>query len=181
VIRLVKQLSPKQLEWRNDPETMQFTRQSVFISEGEQEKWLKGLDGDQARQFFGIEVSDDPPLLNIGGKIFKKKPEIVGTIGLTSVSMIHRTGEWSLLVGPEYRGRGYARESLKLLLEYGFTHLGLNRIWGEIFETNEASLKLANHFGFKEEGRLRQTYFKNGKYIDSIIVGLLREEWNTRL
>ena len=121
---------------------------------------------------FGIENRFD----NHGGGVTVQN---VGTCGLTSVSLIHRVAEWSLLIAPEYQRKGYATASFRELLRYGFLTLGLNRIWGEIFDGNEASLHLAKKFGFKEEGKLRQTYFKNGTYINSTIVGLLRDEWKS--
>lgn len=169
MMRLVKTLSPKQLEWRNCPETMVFLRQSELISEEEQKIWLEGLIGDKTRQMFGVEVQED-----------HERPQIVGTAGLTSITERPRLqAEWSLLIGPEHRGKGYGRSALKLLLEYGFMNLGLRRIEGEIFEGNQASLRLAEFYGFKKEGIKRESYFKNGVWINSVMVGLLRREWDS--
>lgn len=172
MVRLVKEISPKQREWRNDPRIMAWTRGSELLSEEDQQLWLKGLIGDPTRKFFGIEVSESS---KIKGMI--KRPTNVGTCGLTSINVIHGSAEWSLLVGPEYQGKKYASAALKLLINYGLYSMRLNRIWGEIFDGNAASLHLAEKMGFKVEGKLRQTYYKNGKFIDSTIVGLLREEW----
>ena len=172
-IKLIKEISDKQRIWRNSPEVMAYTRGSELLSEKDQERWLERIENDKSIQMFGIQLTD----MTADAIEFR---ENVGTCGLCSISMIHRTAEWSLLIGPEYQGKGYATEAFRLLLNYGFNQIGLQRIWGEIFVNNEASKHIAEKFGFKEEGRLRKTYFKNGEYTDSIIVGLLREEWNQK-
>jgi hypothetical protein len=53
----------------------------------------------------------------------------------------------------------------------------MHRLNAEVLETNFASYKLQLLQGFKEEGRKRQAVFKSGKYYDSIIMGMLREDW----
>lgn len=175
MLQLVKELPAYQRDWRNHPEIMRCTRGSELLSEEDQRKWLIKIESDPTIQMFGLQLQQDSKV-----KGLLLKPKIIGTAGLTSINTIHRSAEWSLLIGPPYQGMGYAKPSLKLLLDYGFLNLGLNRIWGEIFETNEKSIKLANYFGFKEEGRARQSYYKDGKFIDSIMVGLLRDDYAIR-
>lgn len=172
MIRLIKEISEDQREWRNHPETLNYTRGSELLSVEDQRQWLEKIETDRSIQMFGLEWTEDSKIPGM-----KRKPQNIGTCGLTSISMVHRTAEWSLLIGPPFRGKKLAKPSLKLLLDYGFLSLGLNRIWGEIFESNPKSLKLALSLGFREEGKARQSYYKEGRFIDSIYVGLLREEW----
>lgn len=167
MIRLVKEISPDQREWRNDSRIMAWTRGSECLSKKDQDEWLEKIERDKTISMFGIEVMEE------GGV-----PLNIGTCGLTSISMIHRTAEWSLLISPQYQGKGYGKAAFKLLLEYGFYNLGLNRIWGEIFDGNDASFKLAARYGFREEGKLRQSYFKNGAWVNSTLVGLLRGDYD---
>lgn len=176
MIRLVKEISPEARNWRNHPQVLSCTRGSELLSERDQQKWLEKIENDESIQMFGLQLVQESKV-----KDMVLKPKIIGTCGLTSIRPIHRTAEWSLLIGPPYQGKGLAKPSLKLLLDYGFLNLGLNRIWGEIFETNEKSLKLALDLGFKEEGRARQSYYKDGKFIDSIYVGLLRQDYDHEL
>ena len=68
-------------------------------------------------------------------------------------------------------------EVYEFLKERAFKICDLNRLWGEAFSFNEGGIKLALKCGFKQEGILRQHVFWNGKYWDSIIVGMLAEEY----
>src|SRR5580765_2610049 len=172
MLRLVKEISSKQREWRNHPAIMNCTRGSELLSEEDQNKWLTEIETDPSIQMFGLSLTEDSKVPGL-----KKKPILVGTCGLTSINWIHRSAEWSLLIGPEFQGKRLAKPSLKLLLDYGFLNLGLNRIWGEIFVTNPKSLHLAQSLGFVEEGRLKESYYKNGIFIDSILVGLLKGDY----
>jgi RimJ/RimL family protein N-acetyltransferase len=66
-----------------------------------------------------------------------------------------------------------------LLIEYGFNTLNLHRIELTTFGFNVRALKSYLKIGFQEEGRRREAIFANGEYHDSIMLGLLRSEWNS--
>lgn len=163
MIELAKYIPPSQaFEWRNDSSLNHWTRQNGLISRAHHEAWLKNIEEDPSIEMFGIWADSD---------LF------VGVAGLTSISLIHGTAEFSLYIASDYKRNGYGKAALKELLKYGFHHRRLNIIWGETFVGNPA-LKMFLNLGMKEEGRLRQRYFKNGKYVDSIMVSLTREEFD---
>ena len=76
-----------------------------------------------------------------------------------------------------YWGRGYGREAIRLLLDYGFRHWNLHRIWLTTNSSNERAMRCYKACGFVEEGRLRQHMWANGRYVDTVCMGILREEW----
>jgi len=100
----------------------------------------------------------------------------VGVCGLTSIDKHNQSAEFSLYIRPDRHRMGYGADALRLLLRHAFFDLNLNRIWGETYEGNPA-LAMFEKVGMKQEGRLRQTYFREGRFIDSIIVSMLRTEW----
>lgn len=77
----------------------------------------------------------------------------------------------------EYWGRGYGREAVKLLVDYGFRYRNAHKIWLRVHATNERGQHAYNAVGFIEEGRLRQQVYSNGVYDDLVVMGLLRDEW----
>lgn len=77
----------------------------------------------------------------------------------------------------DYWGRGFGRESVELLAEYGFNHHNLHRIWLDAHATNERALRCYRACGFVEEGLLREHDWSNGSYVDLVMMGLLRSEW----
>ena len=59
---------------------------------------------------------------------------------------------------------------------YAFETLELNRVCADVFEGNVASEKVLKKCGFCREGVAREKYFKNGRYFDTILYGILRRE-----
>jgi ribosomal-protein-alanine N-acetyltransferase len=158
------------MEWRNVSRGT--LRQNTLNSIEDQRQWESQVVHDRSCSYFGIEALPE------------SRHEIVGYCGLSEVQFSLdrpcRTAEWSLLIGPEYQGKGYATEALTALLNYGFNDLDLEVIWGEIIEGNEPCLRLAEKLGFVKEGVLRCRYYKNGERKNSVVVSLLKEEWCKR-
>lgn len=78
---------------------------------------------------------------------------------------------------PEHHGHGYATEALELLIDYFFESFEKHGLHARTFDYNEASAGLLEKLGFTREARLRQHRFVGGEYVDSLLYGLLREEW----
>jgi RimJ/RimL family protein N-acetyltransferase len=78
---------------------------------------------------------------------------------------------------PNYRDKGYGTEAMRLMVEYGFNELNLNRVGLTVSGFNARAIHVYQKLGFKEEGILRQSYFGDGKYHDIWVMGLLRDEW----
>ena len=63
------------------------------------------------------------------------------------------------------------------MLKHGFKELNLNRIFLRVYEINLRGIRSYEKAGFKQEGRLRQDRFMDGKYIDVLLMSVLRSEW----
>jgi [ribosomal protein S5]-alanine N-acetyltransferase len=94
----------------------------------------------------------------------------IGNITLQEIDWVHRRAYLGYLVGEvEFSGRGIATD--------GFNKLNLARIWTFISSGNGASLRVAEKAGLKQEGLLRGHSLRKGQRLDSIVVGVLRDEW----
>ena len=71
-------------------------------------------------------------------------------------------------------GQGYGREAVHLLVDYGFRHHNLHRIWLEVHGRNRRAIGAYCACGFVEEGRLRQHVWSDGAYDDLVMMGILR-------
>lgn len=80
----------------------------------------------------------------------------------------------------EYWGRGYGREALALLVDYAFTHWNMQRVGLQVNATNDRAIRAYRSVGFIEEGRLRRYGWSMGKYVDTVSMSILREEWEAR-
>lgn len=98
-----------------------------------------------------------------------------GVCGLTSIDRVNQRAEFSLYIAPGDQGQGVGEKALKTLCKHGFNNLNLNSIWGESYVGNPA-IHMFEKIGFKPEGKRRQHYFRDGKFIDAHIFSLLRSE-----
>lgn len=152
------------MDWRNEPELRQYFREYREISDAMQENWYNNrvLNNDKQVDFEIHEIDN--------GKL-------IGHCGLYYINWVNRTGEFGIYIGDRnFRNGGYGKEALSLLIDYGFKTLNLNRIWCEVF-SNNAAIGLYRKIGFVDEGMLRQHHYDDGKYLDSYMLGLLKEEW----
>ncbi|MGJ9458339.1 GNAT family N-acetyltransferase [Oceanobacillus sp. CF4.6] len=103
---------------------------------------------------------------------------LIGLINL-NLSSPYRRGELAYWVGKHYCGNGYGTEAAKLLLEYGFNHLKLNKIFAASFTSNPGSWRIMEKIGLKYEGTLKQHVARFGQFYDLAYYGLLKEEFDT--
>lgn len=102
----------------------------------------------------------------------------IGTCGLFNVDASARHAELGIGIGDrDYWGRGYGREAVGLLLDYAFRLRNLRRVWLEVHSANERAIRSYRACGFVEEGRMREHVWLGGRYVDNVVMGVLREEW----
>ncbi len=106
--------------------------------------------------------------------INKKDNHHIGNIKLGPINWIHRLGEIGIIIGEKnYWGKGYATESIKTLSKHAFNVLNLHKLTAGCYETNQGSLKAFKKANFEIEGIRRHHNYFNGKYIDSVLLGLI--------
>jgi ribosomal-protein-alanine N-acetyltransferase len=87
--------------------------------------------------------------------------------------------EIGYLVAKEVLGKGYGREAVGMLMTRLFGG-GQRRVFADVDPDNVASIKLLEALGFKLEGRLRAEWETHIGIRDSLLYGLLAEEWKDR-
>lgn len=106
--------------------------------------------------------------------------ELLGNIGFNDIDFVNKSGTLGIMLGNEkYYGKGYGKEALMLLLDYGFSFLNLRNIVLYVFEYNEIAYNLYKKVGFKEVGRIRKRQELMGKFYDSIVMDILNEEFES--
>lgn len=108
----------------------------------------------------------------------KSSKKMIGLINLDEVSYLMRRYEMGvLLLDKNFEGKGYAREACQKILSHMFVQYQMHRVSVKVMQGNEASIKLFKNLGFKEEGRLRDFVWRDGKYLDMLLLSLLEQEW----
>ena len=102
----------------------------------------------------------------------------IGDCGLFNVDRRSGTAEVGIGIGDRaYWGRGYGREALTLLVDYGFRMHNLRKIWLEVHGSNERAIRSYQAVGFVEEGRQREQAWSGGRYEDIVLMGLFRSDF----
>ncbi len=78
----------------------------------------------------------------------------------------------------EYRGKGFGTEAVKIIIQYGFDNLGLERITASTLEQNIGAQRSLEKIGFVIEGRERKAVYFAGRKWDRLNYSLLREEYD---
>ena len=86
-------------------------------------------------------------------------------------------GYW---IGYPYWNQGYCTEAAQVVLVYGFSILGLNRIHGRCLKRNPASGRVMEKIGMVQEGCLRAHDKKWEQFEDLVLYGILKSEWHNR-
>ena len=100
----------------------------------------------------------------------------VGGAGLDPQEDVHRkTAEVGYWLGESVWGRGFATEALRLLTSYAFSTFDFERLQACVYETNPASCRVLEKCGYRLEGRLQRSVFKEGRLLDSFLYARLRD------
>lgn len=103
----------------------------------------------------------------------------IGMVSIREIDWICRRGYLSgIFIGEMgFRLKGYGTEVLRMISKHCFEDLGLNRIWAEVLDSNKPSIQTFKKCGFVIEGCLHQHAFKEGNYLDVVVVGLCAEKY----
>ena len=152
-------------DWRNQERVRRTCRDDTLIdSMASQSRWFKKISSSGRDYMFLV--------------IFKKKP--VGVCGLTNIDFKNASAEISYHLGIKTNPAldvAISLEVYEFLKAKCFEEYNLNRLWGEAFSFNEGGVRLGMAAGFKKEGTLRESVFRNGVYWDSVLLGILKREY----
>ncbi|HEX8656553.1 MAG TPA: GNAT family protein [Hymenobacter sp.] len=101
--------------------------------------------------------------------------EAVGTISLLfKQDVSRRSAEVGYWLGRAHWGQGIATAAVCNLVDYGFAHYDLARIYALVFSHNAASGRVLEKASFTFEARLRQAVTKDGQTMDGLLYALVR-------
>ena len=148
-------------KWRNDKITRNHTREYRLLNMINQKHWFETIH------------KDNPPKFLMFGVIDKRK-KLVGVCGLTYIDWKNRHCEISIILYlKNWQKTKEAKETISLLINYGFGELNMRRLWVEIFDTIPENIKLFESLNFHREGILRDKLWRHRKWHNSYIYSKL--------
>lgn len=157
---------PLRLKYINDPEVGKSLTPDVPypITLHEEEKWFESITAARDTYKFAIETIEDNQFIggcSINGVDWKNSVAVIG-----------------IFIGSKnHRGKGYATDALKVLMDFIFMQMNINKIRLIVYSYNHSAIKCYERNGFKIEGVLREEIYKDGKRYDKIAMGILKEEY----
>jgi RimJ/RimL family protein N-acetyltransferase len=138
------------------------TGPSYLYPQKQIESWIDELD-DGLSEFAIQAIQED---------------KVIGDIGLGDFDHLAGTAWVGIGVGdPDFRGKGYGTDAMKIILRYAFEELNLHRVNLSVFEFNKRAIRSYEKCGFKYEGLMREFIYKEDKRWDIWNMGILRSEW----
>lgn len=154
-------------EWMNDREVTRFLEGGVYpISLAEERRWAE--DAAAGNSFVNVRLAIETKVQGFH----------IGNCGLHQGSPEHRRATLGVVIGDKaHWSQGYGTDAVRTLLRLAFERMNLHRVALTVLDFNERARACYRRCGFVEEGRLRQDRFVDGRYVDAIVMGILRGEW----
>lgn len=102
---------------------------------------------------------------------------LIGLVRLGVSSFQHYSADVGYGVRRDLWGQGLTTEAVDLLVDFGFSVLGLHRIWAHHHPDNVASERVLQKLGMTKEGRLRHNMLAHGDWRDSNLYAVLEQDW----
>lgn len=106
----------------------------------------------------------------------KDDNRVAGYIGLWRIVKEHSRGEIGYALKKEFWGQELMKEAIDTVVRFGFKQMELHSIMADVNPLNTKSLRVLEKCNFKREAHLRENFYYNGKYLDSVIFGLLEKD-----
>jgi RimJ/RimL family protein N-acetyltransferase len=104
--------------------------------------------------------------------------ELIGGIGAMPNQDVNRfTSEIGYWLAKPFWNKGIVTKAVRTFCNYLFTNYNFNHLTASIYEGNDASIKVIQKVGFVLEGVMRKNVFKENRFLDQYIYGLLKEEF----
>jgi RimJ/RimL family protein N-acetyltransferase len=103
--------------------------------------------------------------------------QLAGHVALFGITGKDRAAMFGIVMGPEFQNQGLGTQAARLMVDYGFAELGLNRIGLHVYAFNDRAIAAYRKAGFVEEGRIRQLVFHDGEFHDEVLMGILADDW----
>ncbi|UOQ45299.1 GNAT family N-acetyltransferase [Halobacillus salinarum] len=110
--------------------------------------------------------------------VIMDQEKVIGFFRLHKLHFWHRKAEMGAIIHPDHQNKGVMSEVFACILPFVFEDLELNRLVGDIFSGNAHSRRLLEKYGFKEEGRFRETDFDGSEFHDTVVFSLLKQEFS---
>lgn len=106
----------------------------------------------------------------------KNSSTLIGSAGFWRIDRKHLRGEIGYELLPEYWKRGIMYEALTEIINFGFNKMNLHSMEANTDPMNTASMRLLEKLGFIKEGLLKESFYFDGKFLDTVVFSLVKKD-----
>jgi RimJ/RimL family protein N-acetyltransferase len=156
--------------WINDPDVTRYLHSySIYqASRLAEEEWLRRAATQRGYEhvLFAIDSLEEG--------------RHIGSVSLGGTNPSSRRAEMGIMIGDKTCwDRGYGTDAIRTILRFGFDEMNLHRIYLHVHDDNARAIACYKKCGFVEEGRLRHDRYRGGAYHDSLVMGILEDEFRS--
>jgi RimJ/RimL family protein N-acetyltransferase len=152
------------MRWYNDADVLKYFPPGVMYGvtwEGEEEFYNNARKSPDSKVY---------TIMTVEGKV-------IGIIALNNINREWRNAAIGITIGEKDKwGKGYGADAMRVLVKFAFERMNLHRIYLHVSGLNQGGVKCYEKIGFKSEGVLREDRYLDGKYHDTLVMGILRGE-----
>lgn len=109
--------------------------------------------------------------------ILKSTNELIGNISYFNHSKPVLGATMGIYIASKYRGKGYGKQAIDLMLRHAFETLNYEAVRIEVFSYNLNAIKVYEKIGFKKVGAWRNAKYHQGKLYDIVLMDILKKEY----
>lgn len=166
ILRAIEESDLEQLKnFRNQPYIRKMCREYRLLNMENQRRWFHSLIEDKNTIMFAIET--------------RSTKKLIGACGLTYIDWKNRKAESSIYGGSKnWQEDPLIVDALETLMKYAFYEVNLHKLYAEVFAFNRLTAKLLENCNFTKTGVMKTNHFEDGKFWDSYIYSILRDEYD---
>ena len=101
----------------------------------------------------------------------------IGIFQVREIEANFKTGEWGFAIGATFWGTGVFQEGAQLMLDFVFDTIDVHRLEARAAVQNGRGIGALRKVGAVREAVLRQSFLRNGRYLDQVLYSLLADDW----
>ena len=101
----------------------------------------------------------------------------IGIFQVRDTSSGFETAEWGFAIGSAFWGTGVFQDSAELVVEFAFDTIGVHRLEARAAVLNGRGNGALQKIGAVQEGVLRKSFLRNGKYLDQVLYAMIDVDW----
>lgn len=152
------------IRWRNNPRVVEnFIIRTPFTAESHLNWYNTRVQTGEVEQFVIVDTESNKD---------------VGSVYLRDIDLNNKKCEYGIFIGEDdCRGKGIGSAAAKLILDYAFEVLKLNRVYLRVFDYNKSAIRSYEKAGFKYEGTFKDDVIIEGKPYNIVYMAILSDEW----